>query len=289
LIHTESPHDGFTSMKILLYICTVKMLTYANVIHGTGGLMPASQLRGPSDVRGAIPPLPSALAHVWRADRMGSIPSATVATGHRLLDRELPNGGWPRAALIELMLQQPGIGEMRLLQPAFSSIAQHRPIALVQPPHRPQALAWTAWQLPASQLLWIRTRSSADTLWAAEQILRNGSCGALLLWQSQVRSESLRRLHLAAQASDMLLWLVRPMAAAQDASPAPLRLGVRPVAGGLQIDIIKRRGPRRDEPLFLSLGHAPANRPIQKEVEHAPVDQRTSAAAAARNISPALV
>ena len=53
-----------------------------------------------------------------------------------------------------------------------------------------------------------------DALWAAEQILRSGCCGALLLWQQHVRSEALRRLHLAAQSGETLFCLMRPLAAA---------------------------------------------------------------------------
>ncbi|HYD79204.1 MAG TPA: translesion DNA synthesis-associated protein ImuA [Paucimonas sp.] len=229
------------------------------------------------------------LANVWRADQLGSWQSAAIPSGHGALDRELPNGGWPTAALTELMLQQSGIGEMRLLQPAFSRIAKHRPIALVQPPYLPQAAAWVAWRLPAEQLLWIRTSRAVDALWAAEQILRNGSCGALVLWQTHIRHESLRRLHLAAQASDMLFWLLRPLAAAQDASPAPLRLCLRPAAGGIAAKILKRRGPQREGSLFLPLGFAPALRFVQKGSHHAPVDRRAPAVAAARSVSPALV
>lgn len=67
------------------------------------------------------------------------------------------------------------------------------------------------------------------------------------------RSESLRRLHLAAQQGDTLFFMLRPLAAAQDASPAALRLSLRPVAGGIEIGFVKRRGPRRDDALFLPM------------------------------------
>jgi protein ImuA len=227
--------------------------------------------------------------HLWRADQLGAWQSPAIASGHDTLDRELPNGGWPTAALIELMPQQPGIGEMRLLQPAFGRIAKHRSIALVQPPYLPQATAWAGWRLPVEQLLWIKTGRGGDALWAAEQILRNGSCGALVLWQNHIRHEALRRLHLAAQASDMLFWLMRPLAAAQDASPSPLRLCLRPAVGGIDVEIVKRRGPQREGSLFLPLGFAPALRSMDKRSRHAPVDRRAPAVAAARSVSSALV
>jgi len=184
---------------------------------------------------------------------MGSYQAAITSTGYPELDRELPHGGWPSASLIELLIKQPGIGEMRLLCPAFHAISRKRRIALVQPPYVPHIAAWAGWGLPADRLIWIKTTCSADALWSAEQILRNGSCGALLFWQSHVRTESLRRLHLAAQGSDILFWMMRPLACADDASPAPLRLALRPAHGGIHIDIIKRRGPRRDAPLHVAM------------------------------------
>jgi protein ImuA len=220
---------------------------------------------------------------------MGSHQSAVVPTGYSVLDRELPNGGWPSASLIELLLPQPGIGEMRLLRPAFEALARKRRIALLQPPHPPQIAAWTAWGLPADCLLWVKTTRSADALWSAEQILRNGSCGALLFWQSQMRSESLRRLHLAAQGSEILFWMMRPASSAQEASPAPLRLALRAAPGGIDIDIVKRRGPQRDEPLHLALNDLPAISPSFPSSHHALMDRRAPAAALARNNPAALV
>jgi protein ImuA len=191
---------------------------------------------------------------VWRANQMASGLATVVASGHAALDRELPDGGWPAASLIELLPQQPGIGEMRLLSPALVSIAQHRRIALVQPPHAPHVAAWSNWGLAAERLLWIKAGCTADALWSVEQILRNGSCGAVLFWQSHSRPEALRRLHLAAQAGDTLCWLLRPLAAAQDASPSPLRLALQPARAGIAVHILKRRGPAREEPLFVPLG-----------------------------------
>jgi protein ImuA len=235
----------------------------------------------------------SSLPHsVWRADQMGSYHAAVTPTGHLALDRELPNGGWPSAVLVELLLQQAGIGEMRLLRPALEVISRKRRIALLQPPHLPQIAAWTAWGLPADRLLWIKTARSADALWSAEQILRNGSCGALVFWQQQVRSESLRRLHLAAQGTDLLFWMMRPLVCAQDASPSPLRLALHPAMGGIDIGIVKRRGPHRDESLFLRLDGMPAGPEFSTSTispAHAHMDQRAPAAPAARNLPAALV
>ena len=199
---------------------------------------------------------------LWRADQLARARTRCVDTGHPTLSVQLPGGGWPVGTLVDLHVQQPGIGEMRMLRPALESVAVRR-IVLLQPPHPPQAVALAAMGLPPSQLIWLRAERTADALWAAEQVLRSASCGALLFWPDQIgnggrqrtaRPEHLRRLHLAAQAGETLFFMIRPIAAAQDASPAPLRLSLRPAPGGLDVGFVKRQGPARDEALFLPLG-----------------------------------
>ncbi len=253
-----------------------------------------------SAVPAALSSLPSALSGaVWRAGQMASTRSPVTSSGHAALDAELPDHGWPRRGLIELLLPQSGIGELRLLRPALQALAGQR-IALLQPPYQPQIAAWCEWGLPPEQLLWIRTQRHADLLWSAEQILRNGSCGALLLWQGALRTEALRRLQLAAQASDMLCWLLRPLSFADEPSPAPLRLALYPTPGGVQLDLLKRRGPQCAAPIRLRWPQRRGDlfaRLFRQDTPHSPpveasdalLDRRLPATAAAAVAASALV
>ncbi|MDO1722025.1 hypothetical protein Q2317_25875, partial [Escherichia coli] len=104
-------------------------------------------------------------------------------------------------ALVDLLVQQAGVGELRLLRPALSAV-EERPIAFVQPPHALDGLGLNHIGLSLDQILRVNTQKTADALWSAEQILRAGSCGALLFWAQYVQVSSLRRLHLAAQSSE---------------------------------------------------------------------------------------
>jgi len=189
---------------------------------------------------------------LWRASQLARFSAQCVDTGHSTLSNQLPDGGWPTGSLVELLAQQAGIGEFRLLAPALRSVSKKR-IVLLQPPHAPNALAFASQGLPPEDFVWLKSKTTADSLWAAETVLRSGTCGALMFWNTHVRQESLRRLHLAAQAGSTLFFVLRPLAAAQDASPSPLRLSLRPAEGGMNIGFVKRRGPQRDEPLFLPL------------------------------------
>jgi protein ImuA len=121
----------------------------------------------------------------------------------------------------------------------------------------PNSLAFSYLGLPLDKLIRLRAPKSPDALWCAEQVLRARSCGALVFWQQHIRAEALRRLHLAAQATETLFLLVRPLASAADASPATLRLAVRSADGGIVVDIVKRRGPIRNETLSVALQPSP--------------------------------
>jgi len=259
----------------------------------------SSRLALPDSAEALLARMPHA---IWRASQALTHRAPALSSGDAGLDAALPDGGWPRAVLVELLLQQHGIGEMQLLGPALRAIARDKRVALVQPPHLLQTAAWTAWNLPPENLLWIKPASAADALWSAEQILKNGCCGALLLWQTQARPEALRRLHLAAQDSDLLCWLLRPLAAAIDPSPSPLRLGLRPTPQGMAIEFVKRRGARRDMPLLWTQpgksglpfspaidSHVSAYVPAHVPDNDALLDRPLSSAARARSLPPTLV
>ena len=193
---------------------------------------------------------------LWRASQLARSRGRVVDTGYPALSVELPGGGWPVGALVDLLVQQAGVGELRLLRPALSA-GENRPVAFVQPPHTPHGLGLSYIGLSIERVLRVQAPRTADALWSAEQILRAGSCSALIFWTQYAKASSLRRLHLAAQSSETLFVMVRPLAAAQDSSPALLRLTLRPSADGLSVDIVKRRGPSSATPLSISLQPSP--------------------------------
>ncbi|PVX83633.1 translesion DNA synthesis-associated protein ImuA [Paraburkholderia unamae] len=217
---------------------------------------------------------------LWRASQLASARARTVASGYEALDAELPGHGWPTGSLSEILLQQPGCGELRLLKSALGA-ATKRSVMLLQPPHTLQPTAFSWWGLNVENIRVLSPSSNADALWAAEQILRAGTVGTLLFWQQHIRPEALRRLQLSAQRSETLFFLFRPIAAASSTSPAPLRIALEAVKGGLNISFVKRRGPHRDQPVFVPLSPSPVllNR-------NAPLDRRSSAAPAHRELLP---
>ncbi len=198
------------------------------------------------------PPSPDEVAGVWRADQLARTPQAVLPSGHAVLDAELPGGGWPLGQLTEILQAQSGQHEWRLLLPALQAAAQRGPLVLVGAPHLPHLPVLAALGIAPDRLLRIEARTPAERLWTAEQALRCKELGALLAWLPQVRSEQLRRLQLSGSASQALVFALRPLDAQRESSPAPLRVAVQAGEGTqLALQIVKRRGPPRDQPLAL--------------------------------------
>ncbi|MGJ8517754.1 translesion DNA synthesis-associated protein ImuA [Carnimonas bestiolae] len=165
--------------------------------------------------------------------------SETLATGHRELDRQLA-GGWPRQGLIELLADGAGLGELTLLWPLLAQLTQqHSPVVLIAPPWLPCAHAWAK---AGVSLEWVTLLdcNEDDVLWAAEQCLRSGCCGAVLCWPQRASTTALRRLHSAADSGSAHAFVWRQQAAQQQASPAVVRLLLQ----GRTLSVLKCRGAR---------------------------------------------
>lgn len=178
---------------------------------------------------------------LWRGGSHPAVAAPGLPTGHAGLDARLPGGGWPEGALIELLVERAGSGELGLLLPALVRLSRAgRRLAWVDPPHLPYAPALAASGLDLSRLLLVRPSVPGDGLWALEQVLRCGACGAVLGWgAARMDDRALRRLQLAAEAGGGAAFLFRPAAAADHASPAPFRLRID-AGGGLHL--LKCRG-----------------------------------------------
>ena len=199
--------------------------------------------------------LPACLlsAAVWRGDALGQPVTATLPSGFAALDAVLPGGGWPAFGLTELLMAPAGALEFRLLGPALGRVCSAgRCVALVAPPQGPHLPGLLPYGITARQLVWVQADTTAERLWATEQLIRAGSCGAVLAWLPRVRSAQLRRLQVLASAHEGPVWLCRPAEAARESSAAPLRLLARPwVDWDLLVDVLKRKGPPLERTLHL--------------------------------------
>ncbi|MFM0325797.1 translesion DNA synthesis-associated protein ImuA [Caballeronia glebae] len=206
---------------------------------------------------------------VWQGSPINDPDSNIISTGFRALDLALPGAGWMPGTVTELLIEESGVGEIRLLARTIRELTARkgRSVIFVAPPWKPNLAALRKMNIAVNKLVWVKAPED-QVLWAAEQSLKQEGIGAVLIWLPQVEPKALRRLQVAAQEAQSLAFLFRPLKAAKQSSAAPLRMVCKPIlpanaqtmnrrewmqAVMLEIDIIKRRGPLLGKPLQLSL------------------------------------
>ena len=186
------------------------------------------------------------LPGVWRGGELEQAVHEVVATGHAGLDAQLPGGGWPMGTLSEVLHDGVGIGEVSFLAGALARAAEGaRMIAWINATHLPYAPALAQAGIPLDRCLVVRPADREDALWAAEQALKSGACGAVLLWMERFAQEYawLRRLQMAAESGRAMAVLFRSTAAEKHSTPSHLRVVVASERGQFKARIPKRRGP----------------------------------------------
>jgi cell division inhibitor SulA/protein ImuA len=182
---------------------------------------------------------------IWRAQEAPGGTADGESTGFPGLDEQLPAGGWPRAALTELLPGRAGIGELRLLMPTLSRLSRGaRWIAWIDPPYVPHAAGLHACGIDLSHTLVVHPRDAHERLWALEQALGAGTCAAVLGWPGALDAKASRRLQLAAESGGSLGFLFRDPESREAVSHAALRLALAPERGGLTLEAVKQRGGR---------------------------------------------
>jgi protein ImuA len=247
-------------------------------------LSPSSAPSSASLYTPPTPALPSlqglaAQGRVWRAHSLGQATAAVVPSGFAALDAELPGGGWGTGQLNEILSPPGAMLAWRLLAPALrgwlgepAAAAPNpgtsprtrrtaaagrlpRQLLLIGPPHAPGLLGLAAAGLAPGQIVWIAAETAHERLWATEQALRTPGPTAVMAWLPEVQTGQpalIRRLQCSAQGGEALCFVLRPEAARQQASAAPLRTLLAPGPGfALQLQLLKRRGPAHEQPLRL--------------------------------------
>ena len=199
---------------------------------------------------------------IWRGQSATALPAPEQPTGHAALDAILPWGGWPEAALTELLLPADGIGELRLLLPTLARLTQGgHDIAIVAPPYLPYPAGWRQAGVDFAHVHLVDA-NPRDALWASEQCLRAGCLSAVLCWPQQADDRALRRLQVAADTGQAMGFAFRDARAERNPSPAALRIALENSAideGSTQLRVLKCRGgtaPARPVPFPLRAPHA---------------------------------
>jgi len=218
---------------------------------------------------------------LWRGNEFKSCKQG-VKTGFEELDDILPEKGWPNNALIEVVSDCEGIGELQLFLPLIARLTAKKCwVAWICPPYMPYPPSLSAAGVDLDYVLVINSVSNQqESLWAMEKLLLNQSCGLCLCWlqpKALIKLKMARRLQLAAETgmSHGVLFsqiLTSGVSAALRLQISPMRLEYTQVPQTkkeslsnpkvsqtlqreLLLQVLKVRGSSRYQAVHLSLPH----------------------------------
>jgi hypothetical protein len=179
---------------------------------------------------------------LWHGQGIPRHDGKGIPTGFQGLDAVLPGGGWPPGALVDIVTEHRGIGELGILLPAMARLCGSGLQAVwIDPSFIPYAPTLRQAGVNTHHVLIVGPcRSEGDIPWCMEKILRSASCGMAMAWPRQLDFRATRRLQLAAEAGGSLGFLFH--ATDPGNSPTALRICLSPRDGALVVRIAKARG-----------------------------------------------
>jgi len=179
---------------------------------------------------------------LWRGRRQPR--GRALPSGRADLDRWLPDQGWPSGRLTELMPACLGLGELGLLLPVMAQQTRiARPVILITPPWIPCPQRLARAGVALDQLIVVR--DAHHGFWAAEQGLKSGLCGLIMLWppRGRVSERSVRRLQLAAEKGPAPAFICYRPDQSAPPSLAALRLAIHP---GPSLEMLRGGAPHHE-------------------------------------------
>ena len=118
-----------------------------------------------------------------------------LSTGFPMLDATLPQHGWPKDGITEI-IATPGTGEMSLLLPTMQQLQTHSTLVWLSPPWVPHAPYLRHHGIELSRLLYVQAQQQ-EQQWAAEEALKEAAVGGVFYWPNKPLSfTAYRRLQI---------------------------------------------------------------------------------------------
>ena len=169
--------------------------------------------------------------------------SLVTPSGIDGLDELLPEGGWPKSGLVEVIAPDEYTDVMSLLMSALVRLSQQgRWIAMVTPPCQARTRLFTDTELNPVRVLQVNPHPGRSALWTAESMLQSGSCGVVLAWPNCNTELMDKRLQKAAASGKALCILIRYEGLSTPPSGVDMRLKLVIDADGSAVYLVDNQG-----------------------------------------------
>lgn len=176
---------------------------------------------------------------LWQGSQQ-KVYTETQPSGYIELDEQL-NGGFPTHGVIEINSPL-AIGELLLLTPYIKENGQNLLSVFINPPGHINSEYFTQQGMDLDKLILLFPKTEQEALWAAEQCLKSGCCGSVLLWHPSLEVHQARRLQVASETGQCLHFLFKTEQKSQMTLPISLSLTLQAEQNGLHVAINKRKG-----------------------------------------------
>lgn len=182
--------------------------------------------------------------NAWE-NRAARCASRTLATGIAVLDDMLPDGGWPKAGVVEVTESGDRACAMELFMPVLARITcQGRGLVLVAPPYSARKRIFTDTGVNPVGVMQVNPHPGRSALWTVESLLQTGNYGVVMAWPGCDTELMDKRLQKAAMQGRVLCVLFRPSCRSTAVSSSNLRLGVDIDEDGRAVYLLNGRGDR---------------------------------------------
>ena len=166
-----------------------------------------------------------------------------IPTGIDVLDGMLPNGGWPRAGVVEVTESGGHAHALELFMPALARIThQGRGLALVAPPFSARRRVFSDRAVNPVRVMQVNPHPGRSALWTVESLLQSGDAGVVMAWPECDTELMDKRLQKAALQGKVLCVLFRPSCQGRAVSGNGIRLGVDVDEAGRALYLLDSRG-----------------------------------------------
>jgi cell division inhibitor SulA len=180
--------------------------------------------------------------NAWE-NRTSRYASRVIPTGISVLDDMLPDGGWPRAGVVEVAASTDGPDAIDLFLPALARMTrQGRRLALVAPEFAARQRVFSDEAINPDRVLQVNSHPGRSDLWTVESLLQSGDFGVVIAWSGCHTELMDKRLQKAAMQGKVLCIVFRPRCRRCAASVISIRLGVDVDEAGRVVYLVNGKG-----------------------------------------------
>lgn len=172
--------------------------------------------------------------------------SRVTPTGLEGLDELLPDGGWPKAGVVEVAAAVDGFHAMELFLPALTRLTrQGRRLVLVEPTYPARNRVFTTAGIDPVRVMQVNPHPGRSVLWTVESLLQSAEGGVVMAWPGCSTELMDLRLRKAALLGKALCILFRPLHCGYQPSAVGVRLALDVDEAGRALYLLNPEGTRQ--------------------------------------------